>query len=298
MEARKLTQESIVERLEELPTLPTVVYELSKIMNDPMSSTGDVEKVMSNDLSLTAKVLRLVNSAYFSIPGGVSSLSRAIAYIGFDTVNQLVLSSSILEALERTGPQRFDTNEFWKHSFGVGMASEVIAKTIGHPTPSDMFTSGLVHDLGKVALFVIEPEAMLSIVKKTEAEQISYSEAEERLGIPGHTQIGQALAKKWSLPQGIEAIIRHHHTQEHAKRGPLAKDTHRNIDIVYLANLLIHALKFGHSGHSRVSGAPRDVLERLGLHPDRDLKTLVHEIKQALDKGSDFLRLLGNAAGK
>src|ERR1035437_1814036 len=100
MEAHQLTQESITSRLDNLPSLPSIVYELSQVINDPMSSTTDVEKIMANDLSLTSTVLSLVNSAYYAIPGGVSSLSRALGYIGFETVNQLVLSASILKVLE------------------------------------------------------------------------------------------------------------------------------------------------------------------------------------------------------
>ena len=109
----QLDQETIIAKLDELPTLPAIVYELSRIINDPMSSTTDVEKVMANDQSMTAKVLQLVNSAYYAIPGGVTSLSRAIAYIGFDTVNQLVLSASILKSLETKGSPAYDVNEFW-----------------------------------------------------------------------------------------------------------------------------------------------------------------------------------------
>ena len=120
----KYSQEQVLKSLEELPTLPTVVYELTKIINDPMSSTQEVEEVMQNDMSLTTRVLKLANSAYYAIPGGVSSLSRAIAYIGFDTVNQLVLSASIIDALELKSPTDFDVNSFWKHSIGVGIASE------------------------------------------------------------------------------------------------------------------------------------------------------------------------------
>lgn len=292
MEARQITQDYIVGRLDELPTLPSVVYELSQIINDPMSSTGDVEKVMSNDLSLTAKVLKLVNSAYYAIPGGVSSLSRAIAYLGFDTVNQLVLSTSIIKALETSGPQRFDMNQFWRHSIGVGMASEVIAKFLRHPTPADMFSAGLVHDMGKVALYALEPEAMISIVDKAEKEQLTYSDAETQMGIPTHVHIGQALAKKWALPTGMQAIIRHHHTKDHAKRGPLTSDLQRNIDIVYLANILTHALKFGHSGYSKIPGAPRDVIERLGISPDKDFKNVLALTKKTLDDGTEFVRIL------
>ena len=95
MAAPVLNQESLTSRLDELPTLPNIVYELSRVINDPMSSTKEVEALMANDPSLTAKVLKLVNSAYYAIPGGVTSLGRAIAHIGFDTVNQLVLCASM-----------------------------------------------------------------------------------------------------------------------------------------------------------------------------------------------------------
>ncbi|MGZ3723048.1 MAG: HDOD domain-containing protein [Bdellovibrionales bacterium] len=296
MQAKQLTQEAITARLDELPTLPTIVYELSRIINDPMSSTTDVEKIMANDLSLTAKVLRLVNSAYYAIPGGVSSLSRAIAYIGFDTVNQLVLSASILKALEVKGPQRFDLNEFWKHSIGVGIASETVAKFVKHPTPADLFTAGLVHDMGKVALYSLEPETMLAIVAKATEAQVTYLEAELLLKLPTHTAIGQALAKKWTLPQTIQSIIRYHHEKDPNLRGGLTADANRNVDIVLLANLLVHALKFGNSGHAKVLGTSRETLERLALNPESDLKPLVAEIKSSLDKASDFLRVLGGPA--
>ncbi|RYZ75410.1 MAG: HDOD domain-containing protein, partial [Proteobacteria bacterium] len=138
----------IVDRLDELPTLPTIVYELSRVINDPMSSTGDVQKIMANDQSLTTKVLKLANSAYYAIPGGVSSLQRAIGYIGYDTIHQLVLSASIISALDAKSSADFDLTQFWKHAIGVAMAAETTARFVHYKTPSDLFTCGLVHDMG------------------------------------------------------------------------------------------------------------------------------------------------------
>jgi HD-like signal output (HDOD) protein len=293
MQAKKISQEAILSRLDELPTLPGIVYELSRVINDPMSSTNDVEKIMANDQSLTTKVLKLVNSAYYAIPGGVSSLSRAIAYIGFDTVNQLVLSASILKVLETKGPQRYDMNAFWQHSIGTGITAETIAKFVNHPTPADLFTCGLVHDMGKIALYTIETETMLAIIENAEQKGTSYLEAEISLGIPLHTKIGQALARKWNLPNTIQTAIAYHHTKELNQRGGITPDLHRNVDIVFLANLLTHALKFGNSGHDKVLGAPKDVMERLTLDPEKHLKPLLVEIKVNLDKAVDFLRVLG-----
>lgn len=286
------TTDTILGRIEELPTLPAIVYELSQVINNPMSSTHDVEKIMANDLSLTAKVLRLVNSAYYAIPGGVTSLSRAIGYIGFDTVNQLVLSASILKALETKEAPFFSVNEFWKHSIGVAIASETIAKHLHHPTPADLFTCGLVHDMGKVALFTLSPQLTMSILQKAEQDKSSFLEAEIALDYMNHCEIGTLLAKRWNLPSIIQNSVEFHHTKDHALRKGLTADANRNVDMVFLANLLVHGLKFGNSGHMRILGAPVDVLERLTLNPSTDVKVLLAEIKTNLGKATDFLRVL------
>lgn len=292
---QKITSDFISSKLDELPTLPTVVYELSRVINDPMSSTTDVERIMSNDISLTSKVLRLVNSAYYAIPGGVSSLSRAIAYIGFDTVNQLVLSASILKALEAKGPQRFDVNAFWIHCIGVGVASETIAKFVRHPQPYDLFTSGLVHDMGKMAIYTIAPDLLTQTVDLAAEKQCTYLEAEIELGQPQHTDVGQLLAKKWSLPMNLQAAIKYHHQKDFARRN-LTSELNRDVDIVLLANLLTHALKHGNSGHNKVLGAPKELLERLTINSE-EFPRLVQEIKNAMAKSSEFIHLLlGGAA--
>lgn len=292
----EITLDSISSRLDELPSLPSIVYELSRVINDPMSSTAEVEALMSNDQGLTTKVLRLVNSAYYAIPGGVTSLSRAIGYIGFDTVNQLVLCSSILNALEtKGGPSTFNFSEFWKHSIGVAIASETIGKFVRHPTPADLFTFGLVHDMGKVALYIVHPEVMVSIVEAAAKSRSTYGESENALEIPSHAAIGQVLAQRWQLPAPLQAVIKHHHTREPASRG-LSTELNANVDIVFLANLLVHALKFGDSGYQKIQGAPTEVLERLTIDPNHDLKTLLQEIKAGLEKAQDFVRVLGEVA--
>lgn len=292
MGAKVLSQEDIIEKLEDIPTLPAIVYELSQVINDPMSSTSEVERIMSGDQGLTTKVLKLVNSAYYAIPGGVSNLSRAIAFIGFDTVNQLVMSASIVDALGVKGPAHFDMNEFWKHSLGVAVAAETIAKITAHPNPPDMFTSGLVHDMGKMALYIIHQEAMLAIIEKAKESGISYHDAEKEIDLPRHTNIGYLLAQKWALPSQIMAVIKYHHQKDPNLRGGLSPDLNKCVDIIYLANLLIHALKFGNSGHEVILGAPKEILARLMVDPNTGFKSLLKEVNESLSKTSDLLRVL------
>lgn len=288
----KLLVHEIVDRLDELPTLPSIVYELNRVINDPMSSTSDVEKIMGNDASLTTKVLKLANSAYYAIPGGVTSLQRAIAYIGYDTINQLALSASIIKALGPKSHELFDLPAFWKHALGVAMASEVIAKEVKYKTPSDLFTCGLVHDMGKVALFNVAEDQFLEAVNFAREHKLSLVEAEAELDAPRHTHIGFELATKWRLPYQIQVSIANHHQRDPAGRGGLSQEANLLVDIVFLSNLLIHALQFGRSGHQKVLGLPKDVLDRLMI-PQDSLKDLIAKIKEKIQNADGFLKIIG-----
>lgn len=294
MAAAKEMQDRIYKKLDEIPTLPAIVYELSRVINDPMASTGEVERIMANDVSMTTKVLKLANSAYYAIPGGVTSLARAIAYIGFDAVNQLVLSASIINALDVEGPTEFSLTKFWKHSIGVGIAAESIAKYINHPTPADMFTCGLVHDMGKIAIIAAEPQLLVDLSNHAITNKMSIHEAEEDMGYPRHGEIGLAMAERWLLPRQIQAVIRYHHEYDARKRGGITDDLNRVVDIVCLANLLIHALKFGNSGHRKVLGAPKALMERMQIDPQSDFKALLIRIKSDLERAADFIKLIGS----
>ncbi|MBC86293.1 MAG: hypothetical protein CL677_03860 [Bdellovibrionaceae bacterium] len=291
----RLSRQEIVDKLEEFPTLPTVIYELSNVINNPMSSATDVEKIMSNDVSLTTKVLKLANSAYYAIPGGVTSLSRAISYLGFDTVNQLVLSASILNALEFEGDAPFDMNDFWKHCIAVGIASETIAKATNHPLPSDMFTCGLIHDMGKVAYLTLDAPSVLAISSLAKSEGISYLEAETKLEFERHTTVGHLLAEKWQLPVQLQSVVLYHHEKNPDKRNYLSADLHQAVDIVYLANVFVHALKFGDAGHSKVYGMPKDVLERLAIDAKEGYKKILLEINTAIGRADEFIKIIGGS---
>lgn len=290
--ARTIHTQQIVDKLDELPTLPSIVYELNRVINDPMSSTSDIERLMANDPSLTTKVLRLANSAYYAIPGGVSNLQRAIAYIGYDTIQQLVLSASIIEALDGKFSGPFDLNQFWKHSVGVAMAAETTARYVHYKTPADLFTCGLVHDMGKIAMYNVAQEEFLGILEVARENNLSITEAEERVGALGHAQIGFELSLKWRLPTLIQASVMNHHRVDSRLRGAISSEMNLVVDIVFLSNLLIHALEFGNSGHSKSLGAPKELLERMSLSQE-NLKDLIRRIRESIANADGFLKIIG-----
>lgn len=287
----KTNVDLILSRLEEIPSLPPVVYELSRIINDPLSSATEVERVMNNDPAITAKVLKLANSAYYSVPGGVANLSKAIAFLGYDTLQQLVLSTSIMQALKVSRPISFDMNQFWRHSIGSAMTAETLAKRVGIKIPADLFTCGLVHDMGKLVWYMIDQDTFMNTVEIAEKDDLSFFEAEQKSEILPHTHMGYLLAKKWLLPASIQMSILYHHERNQEERKNVSPDLNQYVDVVFASNLFVQALKFGNSGHKKLGGLPKQVFERLGLEPN-DLKELTVRVKKALDNAETFLAVI------
>lgn len=291
MGAQKITYNDLNERLNDLPTLPTVVQELNRIIADPMSTIKDVEEVMLKDQSLTAKVLTLANSAYYAIPGGVSNLSRAIGFLGFDTIHQLVIAASVFSTLKVSGETKFDMIAFWKHSIGVAIVSEVLAEKMGHKQPSDLFTCGLVHDMGKIAIAMLNNELLDEICDHAVNEKISFLQAERQMESMSHTRIGKILGEKWKLPMPVQNCVLFHHEARIELRSGISPEMNQYVDIVYIANSLMHALKFGNSGYKVAAPVHKDVLNRLNIKPE-EIKDLVKEFKEPLAAAEAFLKIL------
>ena len=138
--------------LESLPTLPIVALRLGELIHSRRSSVQQVAEVLRADPSLSAKLLRLVNSAYFGIPGGVTDVARAIPFVGFNTIYQLVLSVSVLDTLKTPSGLDFDPRALWLHSLAVASTARVLGEDLHHADPGSLFTAGLLHDMGKIAL--------------------------------------------------------------------------------------------------------------------------------------------------
>lgn len=291
MGAKKITYNDLQERLNDLPTLPTVVQELNRIIADPMSSIRDVEEVMLQDQSLTTKVLTLANSAYYAIPGGVSNLSRAIGFLGFDTVHQLVIAASVFSTLKIKGEVKFDLIQFWKHSIGVAIVSESLAEHIGHKQPSDLFTCGLVHDMGKIAIAMLNNELLDEIAEHATTNKISFIAAERQLESMTHTRIGKILGEKWKLPLPVQNCVLYHHEPNTQLRSGLSAEMNQYVDLVFLANCLVHAIRFGNSGYKTAPLMPKEVLSRLNIKTD-EIAALVKAFKEPLAAAEGFLKIL------
>jgi putative nucleotidyltransferase with HDIG domain len=278
----------ILEKLNDIPTLPIVATKVTELINDPNSSSAEIADVLKKDQVLTAKVLKLINSPYYGIPSEVTDVKRALAYLGFNTLAQLVLSVSVISLFADRKNSRFSLQDFWKHALGTAVASEVIAKRIGYPKPEECFTCGLLHDIGKIVLLQIAPEEFSKVVALTEKEKISFHESEKRLEIPSHGYLGEYIANKWRLPMVIRMSIRYHHADVTGMETML-DSIKPAVQSVALANQLVIKESIGYSGDASGGLVTEALLKPIGLN-DNDIPAIAEKVQVDIDNASAFLR--------
>jgi len=214
---RDLNIEQVIEKIKELPTLPDVVFKVNEVVNDPSTSATDLESVISRDQAIAAKVLKLVNSAFYGLPGRVDTLSRAIPLLGFSTVRNIVMSVSIFDL---GSISEFDVKQFWRHSFATSTAARAIARADGLPDAETQSLAGLLHDMGKVLLFQHFGSHYQVVLEMMQTKGITFLQAEKSLYSIDHALVGATIAEKWTFPPNLAAAIGFHHNPEPA--GDLA----------------------------------------------------------------------------
>jgi len=284
--------DDVLSRVDNLPMLSHVALEVGELVNDPRASAREISDLMREDPSLSAKVLRLVNSPYYAIPGGVSDVARAISFIGFSTLHQLVLSVTVMRSFQLPEGASFDARELWLHSLAVGSCAEVIARRIGHRDPGGCFTAGLLHDVGKIALATTETVRFGAAIELARKQGISMHVSERQVGLPSHESVGNRLAKRWKFPAVLLAPITHHHdTLNQQLRRELSPALLAVIDIVSVANDLCRHYKLGDGGSSGETSIDLGVLAQLGMTTIQ-VDALYSDLMRKLEKSKVFLQLL------
>ena len=261
-----------IRKIDALPTLPGVVAKLCAMVESPDVSAGEIGKLIASDQVLAARILKLVNSAFYGFPGHISSISQAYVLLGFNVVKGLAVSASVFDMMKG------QLDELWRHSLACSIATSRIASLIGEPDVEEIAVAGLLHDIGKVALWTRLPEEMEKLMPdvKDGGRQLFDLES-EKLGIT-HPEIGEMLAKQWNLPENlIEPITCHHEPHK-------SKKFHRRTCIVHLANLITRGLGYTFSDDIYVAPISKKCWSTLGI-TDENLDNIIEDV---LDNLSDI----------
>jgi putative nucleotidyltransferase with HDIG domain len=209
---RSVTIDSILGRVDDLPELPQVASKILQLINDPETSASDLAQVISTDQALTARVLRLCNSAYYGMSRKVTTVNEGVTILGFSAIKSLVLIATaygtVSQSLIGYGMK---PGELWTHSLSCAEHARQIAAKVGYAEPDEAFTAGLLHDIGKI---VLNQHALPEIYRANNlcmGQQIPVHEAETQVLGFSHAEIGAKLAERWNLPPVLcEAIGGHH----------------------------------------------------------------------------------------
>lgn len=217
----KVSLSVLVQAVEELPVLPTVVQRVIQLTEDPKSTAKDINNVLSQDQSLTAKVLRLANSAFYGFPRRISTITEATVILGFQTIKSIVMAATVSEMLKKPLPgYALEQGELWKHSQTSAIAARMLAREVKFPRFEVAYTASLLHDIGKLVLNAYLSETYQEVLERVESEHCAFTQAEEAVLGFNHAQVGARICEKWNLPAELVEAIAFHHEPEKATVTP------------------------------------------------------------------------------
>lgn len=264
-----------------LPSLPTVVGELSRRLSSEDAAPADIARLLSHDQALTARVLKLANSAFYAPREPVRSVRQAVVMLGLSTVRSITLKASVLSAFPVA-----EARPFWLHSLGTACAARAVARLAGLAPEDDAFVMGLLHDIGKIALAEHLPEAYAKVRARVAAEGGLLRDAELAVLACDHAVVGRFLCSHWSLPIEFREAIGGHHDLA------LCAPVHRPwAACVHLADILARRLEIGNGGDNAMPKLLPGVLDALALGPD-DIAPCIAATEAEIARATVFFDLV------
>lgn len=273
--------------LENLPTLPAVMMKLLEAVESETSSAGDLTAILERDLAISARVLRLANSAFYGLRYQVESIHRAVVVIGFDAVRMLSLAMSVFDTLTQRRQFAFDPEEFWLHSLGAAKAAQLLSRVMpGVYAPESCFTAGLLHDIGKYCLALVLKDEYKAIVEQAMATGRDLHVCETAALKTTHMDAAIWIVRKWHLPASLEEPIGHQQ-RYFDYIGPYKKEA----ILTGLASDLSRAAAYGNAGDA----SPLDIGEKRALEFGISLQQLMEiqkRLEDHLPEAQGFLKIL------
>lgn len=254
--------EDLIDSTVSIPTIPTVLREITAIFNSPDGSAKDAAAVIERDPAIATRVLRLVNSPFYGLRNPVSSINLACSILGLKAIKNLVVQATVLQTF---GGSReiagFDANWLWDHSFKTAVACRMLAErssAAAGMAKDDAYTCGLIHDVGKLILLESQTERFGEALRASAAGKLPLARAEGELFGFNHAHVGGLLANRWKLAENVQAAVMYHHSP-----ATSAEDWARGF-LVKAANTFAHQAG-GAGGGYRGDLCDGDALQVLGL---------------------------------
>jgi len=259
--AKKLTM-----AVERMPAFPKSVQKILELTRNLDVQPKDLVQVIEKDPVMTVKILRVLNSAYYSLPNKITSVNHSVVYLGFNTIKNLALSIASVGILPKHTIAGFDIQQYLLHSLTTAGIAKLLGGKLAGTDPMDCYIAGLLHDFGKVVFAQFLPNDFNQAMLKSVRENISLHVAENQVIGVDHTVVGSMLAEKWQFPQTLVDCIRNHHSPDSGEGGIWAS--------VYAANQISKKMAFGDSGNPVIEQIPPTICNYFGGDIDEIIAAL------------------------
>jgi HD-like signal output (HDOD) protein len=273
-------------RIGDIATLPEVTAKIISVVDDPKSTARDLHQIIKNDPALATKILKVVNSAFYGLPGQVAEVERAIVLLGLSAVKNIAISASIsrLFKAEKVS-DTFSARDVWRHCVAVAVASREFCAMIGKKAHAEeAFLAGLIADLGLLVERQAFPDQLKEVIRMTAQSGRPFVEVEKEIVGADHQALGAALAAKWKFPKGLQVVLGYHHKVDKLKEEARLLPT-----LVYIADTLCCYEKIGF--HMPAENQPLEDthLESVGLTED-DFNSVRERLNDLVEEAEAILR--------
>lgn len=249
-----MAADEIAARIERLISLPRAYYRITEMMADERFGPADIARVVSHEPALTARLLRMVNSAWYGLPARVDTVRLAVGVVGVRTLHQLVLATSVATAFDRIDNRLVDVADFWHHSLYCGIVARLLSRRLRLGESEQVFVAGLLHDIGKLAIYHELPDQSEDLLSRLVDTDAPLFELERELLGFTHADVGEALLRRWALPAIYCETVSCHHDPERSRDYP------EETALVHAANALSKKVEPGYKVRRNSDDLP-------SLHP-------------------------------
>jgi HD-like signal output (HDOD) protein len=238
---------------------PNVYFKLRETLEDPMSSFKEFSVIIGNDPSLSARLLKIVNSPFYGLESEVETISHALGIIGTEQLTDLVLATSVTEQFSDMPRHLVSMDLFWKHSIACGVAAKIIAAWQGERNLESYYLAGMLHDIGSLIIYKKFPEAAEKILERCKNNKEHLCDVEQKIFGASHARVGGELLKGWGLPSILCEPVYFHHQPDKAQDQPLITQ------IIHVADSIVDEMKLGSSGEAVANPVKVEILKELGF---------------------------------
>jgi len=271
--------DTALSRCGEISTLPEVTAKIICLVEDPDSTAGDMHEVIKTDPALSARVLKVVNSAFYGLPGQIASVDRAIVLLGLSAVKNIAIAASIsrmFKAQQIGGG--FSAKDIWRHSVAVGVTGRIIAKRMKYAGSADeVFLAGLIHDIGLMIERQAFPDELTEIVERCITGCGAFMDLENEIIGANHQAFGNGLTTKWKFPKNLRAVVGLHHCPDR-----MSEEIRPLGNIIRFADVVCCANKIGFHLTAAESEITDELLEPVKMTAD-DVPELVETLEAEVE---------------